>query len=85
MAAIRLTRSFLLRQPLAHADNWPLEKSHVDSALIRKMIESDKVVLDWLSGEYHVNDCVEALVLAAERYDGPDPVNLGAAREISIR
>jgi GDP-L-fucose synthase len=32
-----------------------------------------------------VDDCVEGLVLAAERYDGPDPVNLGAGREISIR
>ena len=33
----------------------------------------------------YVDDCVEGLVLAAERYDGADPVNLGAAREISIR
>jgi len=33
----------------------------------------------------YVDDCVDGLVLAAERYDGPDAVNLGAAREISIR
>jgi GDP-L-fucose synthase len=33
----------------------------------------------------YVDDCVEGLVLAAERYDGPAPVNLGAGREISIR
>ena len=33
----------------------------------------------------YVDDCVEGLVLAAERYDGPEPVNLGAAREISIK
>jgi len=33
----------------------------------------------------YVDDCAEGLVLAAERYDGPDPVNLGAAKEISIR
>ena len=33
----------------------------------------------------YVDDCVEGLILAAERYDGADPVNLGAAREISIR
>ena len=33
----------------------------------------------------YVDDCVDGLVLAAERYDGPEPVNLGAAREISIR
>jgi GDP-L-fucose synthase len=33
----------------------------------------------------YVEDCVEGLVLAAERYDGPEPVNLGAGAEISIR
>jgi GDP-L-fucose synthase len=32
-----------------------------------------------------VEDCVDGLVLAAERYDGPEPVNLGSAKEISIR
>jgi GDP-L-fucose synthase len=32
-----------------------------------------------------VEDCVDGLVLAAERYDGPEPVNLGAGKEISIR
>ena len=33
----------------------------------------------------YVDDCAEALVLAAERYDGAEPVNLGAGEEISIR
>ena len=33
----------------------------------------------------YVEDCVEGLVLAAERYDGADPVNLGTGEEISIR
>ncbi len=33
----------------------------------------------------YVDDCVEGLVLAAERYDAPEPVNLGAGKEISIR
>ncbi|HEU4355126.1 MAG TPA: NAD-dependent epimerase/dehydratase family protein, partial [Actinomycetota bacterium] len=49
----------------------------------------DEVVL-WGDGSptrefLYVDDCVEGLVLGAERYDGPDPVNLGSGREISIR
>ncbi len=54
------------------------------------MAESDDDVVLWGDGSptrefLYVDDCVEGLVLAAERYDGGDPVNLGAAREISIR
>jgi GDP-L-fucose synthase len=71
-------------------DNFDLETSHVIPALIRKMVESDGEVVLWGDGSptrefLYVDDCVEGLVLAAERYDGPEPVNLGAAREISIR
>jgi GDP-L-fucose synthase len=71
-------------------DNFDLETSHVIPALIRKMVESDDEVVLWGDGSptrefLYVDDCVEGLVLAAERYDGPDPVNLGAGREISIR
>jgi GDP-L-fucose synthase len=71
-------------------DNFDLETSHVIAALIRKMVEADDEVLLWGDGSptrefLYVDDCVEGLVLAAERYDGPEPVNLGAAREISIR
>ena len=71
-------------------DNFDLETSHVIPALIRKMVESDDEVVLWGDGSptrefLYVDDCVEGLLLAAERYDGPDPVNLGAAREISIR
>jgi GDP-L-fucose synthase len=71
-------------------DNFDLESSHVIPALIRKMIESEDEVVLWGDGSptrefLYVEDCVEGLVLAAERYDGPEPVNLGAAREISIR
>jgi GDP-L-fucose synthase len=59
-------------------------------ALIRKMVESDGEVVLWGDGSptrefLYVDDCVEGLVLAAERYDRPEPVNLGAGREISIR
>jgi GDP-L-fucose synthase len=71
-------------------DNFDLETSHVIPALIRKMVEADDEVVLWGDGSptrefLYVDDCVEGLVLAAERYDGPAPVNLGAGREISIR
>jgi GDP-L-fucose synthase len=71
-------------------DNFDLETSHVIPALIRKMVEAEDEVVLWGDGSptrefLYVDDCVEGLVLAAERYDGPDPVNLGASREISIR
>jgi GDP-L-fucose synthase len=71
-------------------DNFDLETSHVIPALIRKMSESPDEVVLWGDGsptrEYlYVDDCVEALVLAAARYDGPEPVNLGTGVETSIR
>jgi GDP-L-fucose synthase len=75
-------------------DNADLNASHVIPALIRKMIEAQErgendVVL-WGDGSptrefLYVEDCVDGLVLAAQRYDGPEPVNLGAGKEISIR
>jgi GDP-L-fucose synthase len=72
-------------------DNFDLQTSHVIPALIRKMIEAggEEIVL-WGDGtptrEYlYVDDCVEGLRLAAERYDGPEPVNLGTGVETSIR
>lgn len=75
-------------------DNFDLETSHVIPALIRKMVEAQEVerseIVLWGDGSptrefLYVDDCVEGLVLAAERYDGPDPVNLGTGEEISIR
>jgi GDP-L-fucose synthase len=71
-------------------DNFDLETSHVIPALIRKMVDSSDEVVLWGDGSptrefLYVDDCVEGLVLGAERYDGPDPVNLGAGREIAIR
>jgi GDP-L-fucose synthase len=70
--------------------DFDLETSHVIPALIRKMIETEDEVVLWGDGSptrefLYVDDCVEGLVLAGERYDGPEPVNLGAGREISIR
>ncbi|HLE98555.1 MAG TPA: GDP-L-fucose synthase [Gaiellaceae bacterium] len=71
-------------------DKFDPETSHVIPALIRKMLETEDEVVLWGDGSptrefLFVDDCVEGLVLAAERYDGPEPVNLGAGKEISIR
>jgi GDP-L-fucose synthase len=71
-------------------DNFDLETGHVIAHLIRKMLEADDEVVLWGDGSptrefLYVDDCAEALVLAAERYNGPEPVNLGSSREISIR
>ncbi len=72
-------------------DNFDLETSHVIPALIRKMVESPRARSSlWGDGSptrefLYVDDCVEGLVLAAERYDGAEPVNLGTGVETSIR
>jgi GDP-L-fucose synthase len=86
-----LSSIFLLPTNLyGPGDNFDLETSHVIPALIRKMIEGEHEVVLWGDGSptrefLYVDDCVEGLVLAAERYDGREPVNLGAGKEISIR
>ena len=75
-------------------DNFDLETSHVIPAQIRKMVEAtergEHEVVLWGDGSptrefLYVDDCAEAILLAAERYDGPEPVNLGTGSEISIR
>ena len=71
-------------------DNFDLETSHVIPALIRKMVASQDEVVLWGDGSptrefLYVDDCADGLLLAADRYDGPDPVNLGTSEEISIR
>ncbi|MBL8794977.1 MAG: GDP-L-fucose synthase [Planctomycetia bacterium] len=75
-------------------DNFDLQHSHVIPALIRKAIEARNAGRDaiqvWGSGTasrefLFVRDAAEAIVLATERYDGPEPVNIGSGREISIR
>jgi GDP-L-fucose synthase len=71
-------------------DNFDLGTSHVIPALIRKMVESPDEVVLWGDGSptrefLYVDDAVEGLALAAERYDGAEPVNLGTGAEISIR
>jgi GDP-L-fucose synthase len=71
-------------------DNFHETNAHVIADLIRKMSVGQGEVVLWGDGSptrefLYVEDCVDGLVLAAERYDGPDPVNLGAGKEISIR
>lgn len=75
-------------------DNFNLETSHVIPALIRKFIEAeergDKQVELWGDGSptrefLYVEDAAEGVVLAAERYNDSEPVNLGSGREISIK
>jgi len=75
-------------------DNFDPETSHVIPALIRKCVaaaESGAKTLEvWGTGRatrefLYVEDAAEALVLAAERLEGSDPVNVGSGMEISIR
>ncbi len=75
-------------------DNVDLESSHVIPALIRKCREAVEreapEIVCWGDGTptrefLYVEDCAEAIVLATERYDGPEPVNIGAGFEISIK
>jgi GDP-L-fucose synthase len=75
-------------------DNFDMETSHVVPAIIRKTVEAResgaRSVILWGDGSptrefLYVEDCAEALVLAAKHYDGSEPVNLGTGHEISIR
>jgi GDP-L-fucose synthase len=74
-------------------DNFDPRSSHVIPALIRKCIEAREAgaehVTVWGTGTptrefLYVADCADGIVAAMERYDDPDPVNLGSGREISI-
>lgn len=75
-------------------DNFDLESSHVIPSLIRKFLDAMKAGAEeavcWGDGTptrefLFVRDAADGLVLAAERYDQPEPVNLGSGQEISIR
>ena len=71
-------------------DHFHPTNAHVIPDLIRKMIESPREVVLWGDGTptrefLFVEDCVEGLAFAAERYDGAEPVNLGTGVETSIR
>ena len=75
-------------------DNFDLETSHVIPAMIRKIEQGiargEREVELWGDGSptrefLYMDDAAEALLLAAERYDESEPMNLGSGREISIR
>jgi GDP-L-fucose synthase len=75
-------------------DNFDLQTSHVIPALIRKMLEAqergEREIVLWGDGSptrefLYVEDCADGIIVAAQRYDGPEPVNLGTSHEISIR
>ncbi|MGB3904236.1 MAG: GDP-L-fucose synthase [Anaerolineae bacterium] len=75
-------------------DNFDPASSHVIPALIKKCFDAidaeEDAIEVWGDGTptrefLYVEDCAEAIVLATERYDKPDPVNIGAGFEISIK
>jgi len=75
-------------------DNFDPKSSHVIPALIRKFVDAVETgaseVVCWGTGSatrefLYVEDCAEAIALATERYESPEPVNIGAGFEISIR
>jgi GDP-L-fucose synthase len=75
-------------------DNFNPESSHVIPALIKKFVEAVREkkpsVEVWGTGAasrefLYVEDAARAIILATERYNKPDPVNIGAGKEISIR
>jgi GDP-L-fucose synthase len=75
-------------------DNFDPSSSHVIPALIKKCIEAKQSGADYIEAwgdgsptrEFlYVEDAAEGIVLAAEKYNGNEPVNLGSAFEISIK
>ncbi len=75
-------------------DNFAVESSHVIPALIHKCIEAkqrgDKEIIVWGTGKatrefLYVDDAAKGIILAAEKYNSSEPVNLGAGFEISIK
>jgi GDP-L-fucose synthase len=75
-------------------DNFDPEYSHVIPALIKKVFDAKKKgggkIVAWGSGKptrefLYVEDAAEGIVMATEKYNKPEPVNLGAGFEISIK
>jgi len=75
-------------------DDFNQETSHVIPALIQKIEKAkknnDNYVEMWGTGSptrefIYVKDAAEAIVLAAEKYDKPEPVNIGTGKDISIK
>jgi GDP-L-fucose synthase len=74
-------------------DNFDLHTSHVIPAMLRKFhdakLRGDSAVVLWGDGSptrefFYAEDCAEGILLASEKYDSSDPVNLGSGEEIAI-
>jgi len=74
-------------------DNFDPVSSHVIPALIKKCVDAvdrgERAINVWGTGRatrefLYVDDAAEGIVLAAEKYNGRDPINLGSGQEISI-
>jgi GDP-L-fucose synthase len=74
-------------------DNFDLRSSHVIPALIKKCVDAitfgEREIIVWGTGKatrefFYVEDAAEAIILAMEKYNKSDPVNIGAGFEISI-
>lgn len=75
-------------------DNFDLASSHVIPALIRKCVEAKRTnapfIEAWGTGSasrefLYVEDAAEGIILSMEKYDSPEPMNLGSGREITIK
>lgn len=75
-------------------DNFDPSSSHVIPAIVKKFVDAQKTGVDhivaWGDGSptrefLYVDDAAEGIILAAERYNKPEPVNLGSGMEISIK
>jgi GDP-L-fucose synthase len=75
-------------------DNFNPDSSHVIPALIKKCVDAidagDDHIVCWGTGKasrefIYVDDAAEGILLATERYNGPQPVNIGAGFEITIK
>ena len=75
-------------------DNFDPKSSHVIPAIIKKCFDAikngDKEIIVWGTGKptrefLYAKDCAEAIILATEKYNKSEPVNLGAGFEISIK
>jgi nucleoside-diphosphate-sugar epimerase len=86
--------SMLGRRRCMSSKPFSYASSHVIPALIKKCLEAraggEAEIVVWGDGSptrefLYVEDAAEGIVLAGERYDGHEPVNLGSAFEISIQ
>jgi len=75
-------------------DNFDPKSSHVIAALIKKIYDANKSdkkeIIVWGDGSatrefFYVEDAARAIVLATEKYNGAEPINIGAGFEISIQ